>query len=281
MLAENENGGTRHVVRIVLAITALLAMATPLRADQLAELRRNGQLVCGVTDILDPFSFPAPGSGTMSGYDVDICGAIAKRLGVGIKYQPLPLSARIPELLAGHVDLLAAGLGYSPQRAEQIAFSHRYHVSQHMLLAKKQAGFAGSGALAERCIGYIKGSSAAGVLARLFPKATLVETADGPAGYQALLAGDLDAFSASEILLTRFANRPDAGGTLVVLEPALAEEPWAIGLRRNEPALLEAVNAALTDMEASGEAQRIWDTWLGEQSSFKMRRAFRVSPIAP
>lgn len=264
-----------------MAVLALLACTTPLWADELAELRQKGRFVCGVTDILEPFSFRDPTSGRMVGYDVDTCASLARRLGLSVEYKPLPLSARIPELLAGNVDLLAAGLGYSPQRAEQIAFSHRYHVSQHMLLARKDAGFAGSAAMAERRIGFIKGSSAQGVLSRMFPKAALVEAADGPAGYQALLRGEVDAFSASEILLTRFANRSDAGGALVLLEPALAEEPWAIGMRRNEPALLAAVNAALDDIEASGEAQRTWDKWLGAGSSLQMRRGFRISPIAP
>lgn len=263
-----------------LAIVMLLAAVAPARADELGAMRQRGAFVCGVTDILDPFSFVDPASGRVVGYDVEMCGAVAARLGLAVEYRRLPLAARIPELLAGKVDLLAAGLGYSPQRAEQIAFSHRYHVSQHMLLARKDAGFAGSAAVANRRIGFIRGSSAQGVLARMFPGATLVETVDGPAGYQALLAGGIDAFSASEILLTRFANRPDAGGALVVLEPALAEEPWAIGMRRGEPALLEAVNGALMDIEASGEAQRLWDRWLGENSSFRMRRGFRISPIA-
>lgn len=266
---------------MMIAAVAMLAAAAPLRADQLADMRQKGQFICGVTDILDPFSFLDPASGRVVGYDVDICGAVAKRLGLAVEYRRLPLSARIPELLAGRVDLLAAGLGYSPQRAEQIAFSHRYHVSHHTLLARKDSQFETSAAVAERRIGFIKGSSAQGVLSRMFPKATLVETVDGPAGYLALLRGELDAFSASEILLTRFANRPDAGGALMLLEPALAEEPWAIGLRRNEPELLAAVNAALEDIEASGDAQRIWDTWLGSESSLRLQRGFRISPIMP
>lgn len=270
-----------RMAALTAAVLAATGAAAPLRADQLTDMQAQGQLTCGVTDILDPFSFPDPANGSrVIGYDVDVCAAVAKRLGLAIGYRRLPLAARIPELLAGNVDLLAAGLGYSPQRAEQIAFSHRYHVSQHMLLARKDAGFADSAAGMERRIGFIKGSSAQGVLARLFLRATLVEAVDDPAGYQALLSGELDAFSASEILLTRFANRSDAGGALVLLEPPLAEEPWAIGLRRNEPALLQAVNAAMDDMEASGDAQRIWDVWLGAGSNLRMRRGFRISPTA-
>ncbi len=57
------------MVRVILAVAALLAAAAPLRADELADMRQRGQLVCGVTDILDLLSFPGPATGRMSGYE--------------------------------------------------------------------------------------------------------------------------------------------------------------------------------------------------------------------
>lgn len=272
---------TKRAVLCFIAAIVAAAVGGAANADQLSDVKTRKQILCGVTDILDPFSFLDPATNRVAGYDVEMCAAIARRLGVAIEYKRLPLAARIPELMAGNVDLLAAGLGYSRQRAEQIAFSHVYHISQHMLLGRKDGRLKTSADAADARIGYIKGSSAQGVLAGKFPKATLVETTDGPTGYQALLKGEIDAFAASEILLTRFKNRPDANGALELLEPALAEEPWAIGVRRNEPAILDAINVALNDVEASGEAQALWDKWLGAGSSFKMKRGFKIAPVKP
>ena len=41
----------------------------------------------------------------------------------------------------------------------------------------------------------------------------------------------------------------------------------------------DAVDAALDDMEKSGQSQQIFDKWLGSNSSFKMKREFKIQPI--
>ncbi|WP_164139902.1 transporter substrate-binding domain-containing protein, partial [Stenotrophomonas maltophilia] len=64
------------------------------------------------------------------GYDVDICQKVAESLGVALELKPIAVEARIPELIQGRVDILAANLGYTPERAQQIDFSFSYFVSQ-------------------------------------------------------------------------------------------------------------------------------------------------------
>lgn len=40
----------------------------------------------------------------------------------------------------------------------------------------------------------------------------------------------------------------------------------AVGLKKNEPALKAAVNEALTQLEKSGQAEKIFFTWYGPQT---------------
>ena len=42
----------------------------------------------------------------------------------------ISVPARIPELMQGRIDVLAANLGYTPERAKQIAYSDSYYVEQ-------------------------------------------------------------------------------------------------------------------------------------------------------
>lgn len=57
----------------------------------------------------EPFSFlKDPMSREIVGYDVDMCNAVAKSLGVKPVLKQLAVAARIPELQQGRVDLLAA-----------------------------------------------------------------------------------------------------------------------------------------------------------------------------
>ncbi len=84
----------------------------------------------------EPFSFQDPKTRETVGYEVDICKAIAKDLGVKLELKLLAVEARIPELTQGRVDLLSAALGYSDERAQQIDFSLTPFVSRQMILVK-------------------------------------------------------------------------------------------------------------------------------------------------
>ena len=65
-----------------LAAVALVAASGAAQADQLADIKARGTLVCGTLGTAEPFSFPNPQTREVQGYDVDFCNAIAKSLGV-------------------------------------------------------------------------------------------------------------------------------------------------------------------------------------------------------
>ena len=43
--------------------------------------------------------------------------------------------------------------------------------------------------------------------------------------------------------------------------------------------MLKSVNDALQAMEASGEAQEIFDKWVGAKSTYETKRSFKIEPI--
>ena len=72
----------------------------------------------------------------MVGFDVDMCKAIAERLGVTAEIRPLSVEARVPEVKLGGVDITVANLAYTLSRAEQIQFSDPYYLAKEMLAVK-------------------------------------------------------------------------------------------------------------------------------------------------
>jgi polar amino acid transport system substrate-binding protein len=98
--------------------------------------------------------------------------------------------------------------------------------------------------------------------------------------FTALLQGKVEAFSTSEEAVRKLVNRlgPDTS-RFAVLGPPIGNELWSIGVKKGEGQLLDAVNAALQEMEASGEMQAIFDKWLGAGTLYGMARSFTVRPI--
>jgi general L-amino acid transport system substrate-binding protein len=112
----NSFGGRDKMMKLAnkLAVTGLLAVgaltALPAQAGKtLDEIRKRGQVVCGVNTGLAGFS-AADSQGNWSGLDVDVCRAIAAAvLGDGTKVRWVPLNAqqRFTALQSGEIDILS------------------------------------------------------------------------------------------------------------------------------------------------------------------------------
>ncbi len=110
------------------------AAALPVKADQLDTILSNKTLRCATYADVPPFSSPDVKTREMVGFDVDLCKAIAKELGVTAEIKPISVEARIPEVKLGRVDITVANLAYTLSRAEQIQYSDPYYVAKEMLI---------------------------------------------------------------------------------------------------------------------------------------------------
>ncbi|KUM43403.1 ABC transporter substrate-binding protein [Pseudomonas sp. EpS/L25] len=263
------------------AAFALLAstFSAAVHADQLADIKTRGTLVCGVLSTLDPFGSIDPKTREVVGYDVDFCKGVAKQLGVKAELRQLSLDARIPELNQGRVDILAAVLGYTPARATQIAFSDSYFLSLQKLAVQQDSGLDSLADLNDKRISSIKGSSTQNFVRATIPGAKIVSYDDAPSAFMALTQRKVDGFGLTEAMLRRFIVKLGTEATLKVIDAPLGQEQWGLGLKKDEPQLLAAVNKALNEMESTGEAQTIFDKWLGKDSVYHMDRTFKVEPI--
>ena len=48
-------------------------------------------------------------------------------------------------------------------------------------------------------------------------------------------------------------------------------------MKKDAPRMKAAINQALLDIEASGEAVKIWDAWFGPKTEQPMKRTFRIT----
>lgn len=270
-----------RIYALISAIASCAFFATSLaHADQLADVKSKGILVCGVLDIFEPFGYTNTATRSVAGYDVDVCNAISKKLGVKAEIKPVADAARIPELQQGHMDILAASLAYTPQRAEQINYSDSYYVSNNVLAVRNDRGYKQTGDLAGKRISYVKGTISEPYIREALPTATPVGYDDISTAFTVLLQGKVEAFSTSEEAVQKLVNRlgPNAS-KYSVIAPPIGREVWSIGVRKGEDQMLLAVNTVLRDLEASGEMQAIFDKWLGAESIYKMNRSFKVEPM--
>ena len=88
-----------------------------------------------------------------------------------------------------------------------------------------------------------------------------------PQAFQALQQGKGAGYVDDEAaLLDAVAKAGDGGKAFGLLPERVSTTVVAVGLKKNEPALKAAVNEALTQLEKSGQAEKIFFTWYGPQT---------------
>ena len=108
------------IFRGALPLLVLLAGATA-NASALDDILERGTLRVGISEFV-PWAMPAKRGGHV-GHDVDLGIKIAKDMGVRAEFKVYEWKDIIPALEAGEVDMIAAGIVVTPQRALRITFT--------------------------------------------------------------------------------------------------------------------------------------------------------------
>ena len=274
------NFNYRRSATLLLAGAPLLASLAA-HADTLADVKKKGELVCGVLSTAKPFGFVDTAQNRdVVGYDVDICHALAKSLGVKSVVRQVANDARIPELVQGRVDVLTAALSWTPERAQQVDFTSQYFVARLVVAAQKDAGVTNIAGLKGKRVSVVKGSTSEIALRNNHPDVPVVSFPDPPSAFLAFQQGKTEAFSISELLMRRFLNEAGpASAGMTLLSDTLQVDPWGVAVKKGEKGLLDALNDSLAKMEASGEGKAIFDRWFNEKTGFAIPRSFKFEPI--
>jgi polar amino acid transport system substrate-binding protein len=263
---------------LVLAAVSLTITSAAARADLLADILQRKELRCGTFADVPPFAAPDPKTRKMVGFDVDLCTAIAKRLGVTATVTPLSVEARVPEVKLGHVDLTVANLAYTLSRAEQIQFSDPYYIAKEMLAVKASNPGTTKDDFKGKRLASAKGSTSE--LSIKLNGSQPLTFQDTGSAFMAVQQNKALGMVANTMTITKLVSQSkESGSELKMIEEPMLLEPICIGMKKDEPALLAKINETLVAMDQAGEINQIWDKWLGPSTEYKMTRVERVGPL--
>lgn len=246
----------------------------------LKRVQDRGTLLIGAREAALPFSFLNRARQPI-GFSLDLCHGIAEdvaqalnrdllepdapswRTGVRIAYVPLSADERLPKVISGAVDLECGSTTATRERARTVGFSPVFFLAGTKLLVSGSA--ASYRDLAGRVVAVGIGTTNAVVLHRLAesvsPPIQVVETPGLDAAYAMLAAGQADAFASDDILLSGYvATRPD-GARFHIVGDYLSFEPYAIVLRRDDPAFADMVRRSFQRMARDGTLSALYNRW--------------------
>lgn len=275
----------QHIIRktmvLGLATAASAMMANAAMANKLDDIKARGTLICGTQNASSPYGFQDPKTREYVGYDVDMCKAIAKQMGVKLEHKPLSTEARIPELKMGRVDIVAGSMAYLPARAKEVDFSLQYLQGNIKVLVKKDSGIKTLADLAGKKVCASSGSSSAAIASKVLTKSDILTFQTISQCYLGLQSGKVQGMTAGELVLLRFQNESQKTDTPTqMLEEPTYTEHIGVVVNKGETALLKAVDAAIQEIDKSGDLTKNYDKWLGQDTIYKLKRNFKVESVA-
>ena len=259
-------------------IAASTLFAVSAHADQLADIKKKGEIVIGVLGTDEPNSFVDPGSRELIGYDVDLGKAIAKKIGVKPVFKQISVAARIPELQQGHVDLLAASLTHNKERETQVDFSLTTFVTGQKVLVKKNSSITDIAQLTGKRVLTVKGGTQEPNIRKAVPGVEVVTFETTQQAFLALQQGKGVGYVNDEAsLVNDHAKLGAAKKDYAILPQNISVEPLALGLKKGEKALKAQVDGVLRELESSGAAEKLFLKWYGPSTKLQFdKRSFKI-----
>lgn len=201
--------------------------------------------------------------GTFEGIDVEVAGAIAKKLGLELVVDDMGFDAALLAAQNGQSDIVMAGVSVTPDRQEVMDFSDSYATGIQVVIVKEGSDVTMDN-LSEKMIGCQKATTG-----YLYASDTPENGGYGEDHVIAYETGALavEALKNGQVDCVIIDNEPAkayvaANEGLTILETPWVEEDYAIGMKKGNTALLEAVNAAMTELKADGTFQAIVDRYI-------------------
>jgi lysine-arginine-ornithine-binding protein len=243
--------------KFVLATVLALASAGALAKD-LSVIR------FGVDPTFAPFESKTP-SGELVGFDIDLGNAICAQLKVKCVWYETAFDSIIPALRAKKFDAVLSAMTVNEKRKENVAFSDRLYNSPNRLIAKKDSGLLPTvESLKGKRVGVAQGSTQeAYAKAAWAPHGVnVVSYTNQDLVYPDLISGRIDAsLTDAAVADIGFLQTSQNNGFAfvgdTVKDEKLLGEGIAIGLRKDDPELTQAINGALAEMHRNGTYKAI------------------------
>ncbi len=260
----------KKMLESALTLTLIL-VSSPLVFGEttLEKIDRTGTLTIGTRTGSPPFAFINKNNQWV-GFSIDlveqaILPVISRKLGKPIKLEMKETTpqTRIPLLASKALDLVAETMTDTRPRRESVDFSLTFFVTGAQFLVKKTSPIKGIESIAGRRIAAQQGSTNAKIVRERVPTAQLREFPDQPASFQALIQGQVDAYTNDGVQLAGVRAKAPKPDDWKIVGDFYSYEPYGMAMRKNESDFRDLVNDGLMSAIESGKYFELYDKWFG------------------
>ena len=210
-----------------------------------------------VTDAtFPPMEFVKDGKRT--GFDIELIEALGGAMGRPVEWIDIDFKGLIPALVSRRADLAMSAIYITDERKKAIDFSDPYFAGGLVVLTPKAGPIKSLKDLAGKKVSVQVGTKSVGYLKDNYPTVERVEVEKNQEMFNLVDIGRADAAVTGKPAAKVYAQ---AKPTLTVLPEQLTTEDYGIAVRKDEPELRAAVNAALKKLKADGTYDKLVQRW--------------------
>ena len=257
--------------RPLLTALCILASVPAWAQSTLDKVKASGSITLAYRESSIPFSY-LDDKAQPVGFGVEICDRIVDEIkrntgrnDLKVERQAVTSANRIPLLSNGTIDLECGSTTNNSDRAKQVAFAINYFYTGTRFLVKADSGIKGLADLNNKIVVSTTGTTNYRVVRSLITEQKLaielIAAKDHAESALLVQAGRAAAFAMDDILLYGLRASALNPAELAVVGEPIQVEPYAIMLRKDDPAFKKLVDGVLVGLMKSGDFEKLYRKW--------------------
>ncbi|MCD0421082.1 amino acid ABC transporter substrate-binding protein [Rubrivivax sp. JA1024] len=255
-----------------LAVLALAFAASAASAQStLDKVKASGAIGVAYRESSIPFSY-LDDKAQPVGFGFEICGRIVDevkkvtgRSDLKVNLQSVTSANRIPLLVNGTIDIECGSTTNNSDRAKQVAFAINYFYTGTRFLVRADSGIKSLADLNGKVLVSTTGTTNFRILRNLISEnklpIELIGAKDHAEAALLVQSGRAAAFGMDDILLYGLRASSANPAELAVVGESIQVEPYAIMVRKDDPAFKQLVDGVLAGLMKSGEFEKLYRKW--------------------
>ena len=253
----------KKILALVLALVLVLSFAACASTNDAGFTTvEEGKLHMSTNAAFPPYEMITD-DGAFEGIDVEVATAIAEKLGLELVVDDMDFDSALLAAQNGQSDMVMAGVTVNEDRLAVMDFTDSYATGVQVVIVKEGSDVTMDN-LGEKLIG-CQAATTGYIYASDTPENGgygedhVIAYDNGAMAVEALKGGQVDCVIIDNAPAQAFV---EANEGLTILEGDWVTEDYAIGVKKGNTGLLEAINGALNELIEDGTVQKIIDKYI-------------------
>ena len=265
----------KSIIILIALITMLFSgISQAGNTSTLESIKKSETIRIGYRENEPPMSFLNKDKQPV-GYSIELCVRIAaevkrklKNPNIAIKYVPVTASNRFDALANNSIDILCGSTTKTHSRAELVDFTQLSFITGASLLSLKSAEINGISDLQGKKVAVVKDTTTIDTLKKALKTADsdakVIPVDSATEGMNAVIKGDVDAFSSDQVVLIGLATTHENPKQFAIAKKLFSYEPFALAVRQNDSEFRLIADRVLSDLNRNGQILSIYSRWFGQ-----------------